>query len=644
MGGTVITDKYSDLQFWEERYNKANDEYEISQRQMKERWNQYLGTHEVILADGSRGEDVKIVRNFTFELIESQIDSSIPMPKVTPQNPAPKYQENARTIEAMIKNELDRLQMEYMNDEDERVTYVHGGDYYHVEWDNSKKTHNTVGEISVRLMHPMQVIPQGGITTINSMDYIFVVYRDTKERVNNKYDVQLGESEKTAINSNNEVDDEENSEETIDVITAYYINDSGGIGIFSWAAQTVLEDIEDYQSRRTDICVKCGRTQAAYDGECVCVCGSTEYEERSQEYEELVSDILLSDGTIIPALSPAADEEGNPIYKKIQQGIGGHPIQMMAPTKIPYYTPNKYPVIVRKNVSVFGQLLGDSDCDKIRDLQQTYNMLASKVVEKLLKGGSVAYFPEELDIETSDKELKIVRVNSPQQVSMMGVLSLEPRIDQDLNYMEQLYQHAKSTLGITDSFQGKPDTTAMSGVAKQAQIQQAAGRIESKRKIKEAAYAELFEMFFKYMLAYADEPRKYVIKDGVSGQEVERTFSKYDFLERDETGKYYYNDQYLFSVDRAGTLGKDRQLMWQETRLNFQSGAFGNPQMMETLIIFWREMESNSYPNASSVIRQLEQIQQQQQEQAMMQMQQQAMISQAMAGQQRLIKQAEGGI
>lgn len=630
------------LEMWEERYNKANDENDISLQQMKDRYSQYMGSHEVVLADGSRGDDVTLVRNFTFELIESQIDSSIPMPKVTPMNPNPKYQENARTIEAMIKNELDRLKMEYLNDEDERVTYVHGGDYYHIEWDNSKRTHNTVGEISIKLMHPMQVIPQGGISELEHMDYIFAVYRDTKDRVNRRYGVDLDEYAITNINSSNDVDEgQENNQETIDIITAYYINETGGIGVFTWAGDKVLEDIEDYQARRGDICTKCGRSKTEADDECVC--GNKDFEERPQDFEELVSDILCSDGSVIPSLSPAFDDDGNPIYSKMT-GIDGQPVQMMAPTKIPYYTPNKYPIVVRKNVSVFGQLLGDSDCDKIKDLQQVYNMLATKVVERLLKGGSVMYLPEELDIETSDREMKVVRVSTPEQVHMMGVLSLEASISQDLAYMEQLYQHAKSTLGITDSFQGKPDTTAMSGVAKQAQIQQAAGRIESKRKIKEAAYAELFEMFFKYMLAYADEPRKYVIKDGVSGQEVERTFSKYDFLERDETGKYYYNDQYLFSVDRAGTLGKDRQLMWQETRLNFQSGAFGNPQMMETLIIFWREMESNSYPNASSVIRQLEQIQQQQQEQAMMQMQQQAMISQAMAGQQRLIKQAEGGI
>ena len=39
---------------------------------------------------------------------------------------------------------------------------------------------------------------------------------------------------------------------------AYYRNDSGGIGVFSWVNDTVLEDYEDYQARQLKRCKKCG--------------------------------------------------------------------------------------------------------------------------------------------------------------------------------------------------------------------------------------------------------------------------------------------------------------------------------------------------------------------------------------------------
>ena len=40
---------------------------------------------------------------------------------------------------------------------------------------------------------------------------------------------------------------------------------------------------------------------------------------------------------------------------------------VLRPTRIPTYKSDCYPIILQKNVSVFGQLLGDSDVDKIED-------------------------------------------------------------------------------------------------------------------------------------------------------------------------------------------------------------------------------------------------------------------------------------
>ena len=48
---------------------------------------------------------------------------------------------------------------------------------------------------------------------------------------------------------------------------------------------------------------------------------------------------------------------------------------VLLPTKIPYYKPEVYPLVLQRNVSLFGQLLGDSDADKIADQQNTVNRL-----------------------------------------------------------------------------------------------------------------------------------------------------------------------------------------------------------------------------------------------------------------------------
>ena len=117
--------------------------------------------------------------------------------------------------------------------------------------------------------------------------------------------------------------------------------------------------------------------------------------------------------------------------------------------------------------------------------------------------------------------------------------------------------------------------------------------------MKNAAYAELFELMFKFWLAYSDEPRP-VSYQNYKGETEYEEFNRYDFLEQDEDGQWYWNDQFLFSCDTSAPLASNREAMWQETRMNLQTGAFGDPARTETLILFWAKMEELHYPGAVS--------------------------------------------
>lgn len=204
-------------------------------------------------------------------------------------------------------------------------------------------------------------------------------------------------------------------------------------------------------------------------------------------------------------------------------------------------------------------------------------------------------------------------------------------------YLSQVYEEARQAIGITDSYQGRKDTTATSGTAKEFSAAQAAGRLESKRVLKDAAYAQLFEAMFKFKLAYADEPRPVVSYDN-HGRAEYRQFNRYDFLDRDEAGNWVWNDRFLFSCDTSAPLASNREAMWQETRMNLQTGAFGDPANLQTLILFWTKMEMLHYPGAGETKSYLEeelqrqQLQQQQMMQVQMQMQRQQMqVQQAQA-------------
>ena len=63
-----------------------------------------------------------------------------------------------------------------MNDMAERTVPMQGGVCFMVEWDHTKQTNTTVGEVYVSTVHPKQFAPQPGIYTgIDDMDWFIVI-------------------------------------------------------------------------------------------------------------------------------------------------------------------------------------------------------------------------------------------------------------------------------------------------------------------------------------------------------------------------------------------------------------------------------------------------------------------------------------
>ena len=137
--------------------------------------------------------------------------------------------------------------------------------------------------------------------------------------------------------------------------------------------------------------------------------------------------------------------------------------------------------------------------------------------------------------------------------------------------------------------------------AKEIAAMQSAGRIESLRIMKNAAFAGVYDLVLKYLLAFSDEPRKFV-KVLPNGKEEEEEWNKYMFLAKDKYGDVYYRDNFSFSEDAAGTLATNRVAMWQEIQSQFIQGAFGNPQDSRTLELFWNMMDQQQYPLAKTVL------------------------------------------
>lgn len=588
------TDKRA-VEEWIEKFEDALTVYRSELNRIDEREMIYRGKNRIDpVVPGDSVKSTPHIRNVVAELIEAQVQSYFPLPKVSPTSE--EDEEAAKLIEDALRAEMDRMPFEEVNDMMERLVPVQGGAAYLVEWDSTARQGHGSGELRVTYLHPKQIIPQPGVyTDISDMDYIFLILPQTKEYIRGRYGISVeydSEQYPEVKASYDSADSALAADDMVSQIVVYFRSDSGSIGRSSWVVNTPLEYNEDYLARRLKRCGDCGEIVLSgtdRGGKAVCEnCGGRNIYDSVERYEERVTPLNLYDGTVVvgndadPAINPFAS-----VFKP-------------EPVMIPYYVPDVYPIVLQRNISDYGSFLGMSDVDRIASQQNIINRMEAAIVEKLCAAGSLVTLPPDAKITTDGgKNMNVVRLQRPDQASYIGVYTLEGDVTQDRNHLDAVYEEMKQATGITDSYLGRKDPTATSGVAKEYSAKQAAGRLESKSVCKAAAFGRLYEVMFKFLLAYADKPISIPYRsDG--GEIAYRPFDRYAFLRIGEDGEYYWNDSFIFSCDSASALATNREAMWQEIRGNFTSGAYGDPSADETRLLFWQKMDEQHYPGASA--------------------------------------------
>lgn len=597
------------LDKWLDLYTDATSKRTDIDAKVKRRNELYKGLAQPI--DPNTGKQARkkadCKRNMCFELIETQINNAIPQPKVTPRDAD--NVDLATDLEGYLQMEMDRLCSEETNDNAERGVLKQGTGFYLVGWDETKSTPTTSGELFVKYYPLDKVYPQPGITDIHDAEYIFVKDLVSVKKIKDVYGVEIPEgTEFKGMNT---------------MVTVYYYNKNGNVSRFAWIENTdvVVLDEEDYELRKIKVCKDCGEKMYNHD-RCE-LCNSDKYEYVTMEFETLLEDIVMFD--------PNDPENTQQIIAK-------------AGTEIPYYKIKELPFVLRKNISDDNSLYGISDIDLLEGNQISMNKILTKMEENVMKAGSFVTTPVGVNIPNTDETLKVVKIKDPQMMKAFSVQTVQANMQQDNILQEQFYQMGRDSLGITDSYQGKRDTTAESGKAKQVSAAQAAGRMESKRRMKDAAYADLYKIMFKFLLAYCDERRTYARMEP-NGKYVEGSFSRYNYL-KGTPGNVYYDDRFLFSVDDASTLATNRTAMWQETTNNFAAGTLGNPADPQTMMLYWNMMKGLNYPLAKHALSSLQQRSQQlpfEIQQAIMQNPEILQAVQRIISNPELIEESKGG-
>ena len=253
---------------YKNKYETSRTAYADKLKKM-EAYEDLINGSKKIEGKGGKTKDATFVRNIVYELIEAQVDNSVPYPKVSAMKE--KNTSNAVRLENKLRNDLDKYRFQNLNDTQERITPGQGGSIVWIEWDNFKRTHNTVGDLDIRLLHPKQFIPQDGVYEIEEMDYFFLLVSQTKEYIKSRYGVDVDEEAEDVPEIRGK--DESNADDKVTQVICYFRNTEGHIGRLSWVNDVLIEFMDDYQARKLRRCKKCG--EICMDK--VCNCGSRSF-------------------------------------------------------------------------------------------------------------------------------------------------------------------------------------------------------------------------------------------------------------------------------------------------------------------------------------------------------------------------------
>ena len=537
------------LEKFKELYESALLAAEANRERLNRHMEQYLGSDEI---DGS-SERATVVRNITYEVIESEINADIPVPKVDTSCYSSERERNARAVERLSSALRSRLPFEELNDRDERYTYIYGGSIFYVEWDSTQTDSAGEGSVRVHLLSPLDFIPQPSIESVEDMEYCFLHFTTTRGELISKYsacedEIALAECEYLADSSDPLGD-------TVALIVAFYKDEEGRVGKFVFSGDLALLDMPDYYRRKAAICKKCQKPLS------LCQCESPDFTYVDVESET----VALKSGETID---------------------------------IPYYVPRCFPVVVRKNTISDMTLYGGSDCERIRPQQQAINKVESRILQKLLRSGVTPIMPEGTSITLSNAIFgQIIKTRPGESVDNYGKIDTTPDISQDILEADRLYDQAKRVLGISDALQGLDATRSESGYARQLKINRASSRLETKKRMKNLAYCKLYEIIFKHYLALADEPRRFAYRD-TFGKIYFTEFNRYDFIEQDKNGNYYYDDSYLFTVDNNANTQYEIENLWEANLTNLERGTLGDKNDPMALMRYWQLQDKAHFPHA----------------------------------------------
>lgn len=511
----------------------------------------------------------------------------------------------AKVIEDFLLSESYRLNLTEQELEKYRNGAVHGGFGQLVQWlsdDAIPQSHSKLKVSPVYVQY--EFIPQAGVfRSVEEMDYFFVKISASKEAIERIYDIEI--TGDYSIPEHNPVF----NNDIIEYYRCYYRNSNGGVGVFTWTGNhTVLEDYENYLERKILICGECGNpaleSVVTEDGErrpCE-VCGSTSWRLGDAKEQTVYKDIINSRGEVVvpgvrEIMTTVSDYYGRlqPVAATDENGNA----LLTQPERIPFYVPKLYPFVLYRNTLVPDRVLGRSEAEELAPYQNAINYLHMQINEKLMMSGDIVTLPERDGVLlTNRRRAYYVR---PDERDLFDVKSLQGNVASEFAYEDRLYQMARHQAGVTDSFQGRPDMSAESAIAKQLQVAQTEQRLRENIALREQSMRELYKRMFQTALAFADDNITYT-QTLTTGETSEGVFCRYDFLERLEDSSWHWVDDFEFDVTEEEPLKVNTTAQLQDLVSMFNMGVFSSQRPPEERARLGQALKKLGYQFADAIL------------------------------------------
>lgn len=554
-------------------------------------------------------KETNVVRNFTSELIEAKVDTSIPTVAVKSRRESMAGQ--AKMIQGKILSDIDSMPFYGMTDINERNTYMHGIACTIMNWNLNKGSRDALGEKEIVNVHPKNIIPQARIYNIEEMDHVHTLAARTKQDIFKEYGiypVSNGEQYPQAASTNTNVSTNVNglevastasdlNKDIVTQITRFYYDEDGDVGKFSWVNDEILVDLPKYYYPRVSECTKCGAENEQGTEECY-KCGKKKFKTK------MITQITTEeDMTLTPLVYTykrkivIRDDNGVPIdVEEKEEKIVTERI-VPAGTKIDIPVPKYFPVGIRKNVPLNFMFRGRSDVALISDLQESHKKIYHRREEKILNSSGIIFLDNQMHEEISNDVYRVIR-GTPSQIEGAKKFETQSPIQDDTMLADKLYADAASTLNVTSSFQGKYDPSAKSGKAKELQINQTKSILMSAAQNKLNYYERLFELMFWFDLNFTQESRPYYNERGYSATEYSE-YNKYELLMKDKSGEWYFNTDFTFKAVKSSEIPNDKEYIYQQVQVLLNAG-------MLTPIQAWEVLATIDFPMAKEILEDLQ--------------------------------------